>query len=114
MGSKCNVVLFEEDDTEVIRVSKSDRLDGGMSSLGVQDKWYNDGRYIKLNTCGYEGVAEILASHLLRYSDLPSNLYTPYYSCIIEENGKVLGSGCYSYNFLNDDESELSFFYWIG
>ena len=41
------------------------------SSKGNQEKWYEDGRWYKLDLFGYEALAEVLCSHLLTQWNLP-------------------------------------------
>ena len=72
-------------------------------SKGVQEKYCKDGYFYKLNTLGNEGYVEYLVSRLLKFSNLPSNLYVSYEYCRI--NGKL---GCRSKNFLQAGETFMS------
>lgn len=72
------------------------------SSIGTQNKYYDDSKWFKLDTVGYEGTAEYLASLVLKYSNV--NDYVTYEKCTI--NGK---NGCVSKTFLNENESFISF-----
>lgn len=42
---------------ETINVSFKNRLTTGSTSKGNQLKWFKDGKFIKLDLLGYEGVA---------------------------------------------------------
>jgi hypothetical protein len=87
--------------SEIIDVTSDERLQNKSYSTngGNQMKWLHDGKYIKLDLCGYQSLAEKMVYCLLAYSDIPADKYIAYYTCIIRENGKVLGRGCYSYDF---------------
>lgn len=69
------------------------------SSKGDQSKWQLEERWIKQNTRGYEGQAEVLASLILQCSILSSNNYVKYYPCKIELPDGTRQQGCYSYDF---------------
>ena len=70
------------------------------TSDGTQDKYYKDGLWFKLDRYGGEGLAETVASLILKESGLAPNLFVEYKLCLI--NGK---NGCYSKNFLKENES---------
>lgn len=85
------------------------RNDIGFSSLGVENKYYKDGYWYKQDISGYEGLAEETCSMILRHSNLAEyqggkGSYIEYEACTI--NGK---SGCRSKNFLQENESVLTF-----
>lgn len=87
-------------DVDIIEVSRDDRFGVASSSYGNQIKWIKGDRYIKKDLLGYESVAEVLVSYLLCNTDLrPSIDFVIYYPCIIVEDGKNLGNGCYSYDY---------------
>ena len=75
------------------------------TSDGTQDKFFKDGLWFKLDRYGGEGIAETAASIILKESCLDSSKFVTYTPCLI--NGK---SGCYSKNFLNDDESFITLY----
>ena len=75
------------------------------TSDGTQDKFFKDGLWFKLDRYGGEGIAETVASIILEESGLDSSKFVKYTPCLI--NGK---SGCYSKNFLNEDESFITFY----
>lgn len=67
------------------------------SSKGDQSKWHVNNRWIKKNTRGYEGQAEVLASLILSCSTIKE--YVAYSPCeILLPNGDT-AIGCYSYDF---------------
>lgn len=69
------------------------------SSKGDQSKWQVDNKWIKQNTRGYEGQAEVLASLILSCSTLTEREYVKYHLCeILLPNGET-SLGCYSYDF---------------
>lgn len=89
---------------EVIYVSRSERLLSRLSSRGNQSKWKSGDKFIKLNCLGYENIAEELVSWFLGFTDLDKSDYVQYKSCLIVEDGKHLGIGCYSLDFTSDCE----------
>lgn len=93
---------------ELVNVQSSDRLDVGGTSKGNQIKWYSNNRIIKLSSMGYEDIAEVLVSNFLHYTNVKN--FVDYYSCIIFEDDKFMGYGCYSYNFLASNERDITFY----
>ncbi len=75
------------------------------TSDGTQDKYYKDDYWFKLDRYGGEGMAETTASILLRESGLAPEFFVEYQPCLI--NGK---KGCYSKNFLSEDESFITLY----
>jgi len=75
------------------------------TSDGTQDKFFKDRLWFKLDRYGGEGIAETAASIILKESCLDTSKFVTYTPCLI--NGK---SGCYSKNFLNDDESLITLY----
>lgn len=99
---------LHKDNMEIVYLKKEDRINCGTSSKGNQIKWFKDNIFYKLNLFGYENTSEVLISCLL---DNISNLIIPfveYNNCIIIENGRNLGLGCYSENFKSNNYTELS------
>lgn len=94
--------LFEirDEDLEVVDVSRSNRISINGTSKGNQLKWYKDGKFIKLDMLGYEGIAEVMVSYLLSYTTLKKDVdWVEYHQCLVVEEGKLLGVGCYSLDF---------------
>lgn len=93
------LVDTEIDKLEIIDVSYTNRIMDSSSSKGNKPKWYKDNIWIKLDNLGYESIAEVMTSYLLNFTDLNKDEYVEYKSCLIRENGKILGRGCYSTDF---------------
>lgn len=69
------------------------------SSKGDQSKWRVGNKWVKKNTRGYEGQAEVLASLVLACSTLTEQYYVKYHPCdIILPDGES-SIGCYSLDF---------------
>lgn len=69
------------------------------SSKGDQSKWRVGNKWVKQNTRGYEGQAEVVASLVLEHSTLKKTDYVAYHLCeIILPNGEK-SEGCYSFDF---------------
>ena len=78
----------------------------GHSSKGNQPKWFADGKWYKADHMGYEGLAEVLVSQLLRHSNVTDFiLYEP---TKITYDGRTV-SGSSSPNFLKQDEILIPF-----
>lgn len=69
------------------------------SSKGDQSKWRVGDRWVKQNTRGYEGQAEVLASLVLTHSILHEKNYVKYYPCEIVLPDGEISVGCYSHDF---------------
>lgn len=98
----CTVCLDEvdKDILETVNVSFRNRLMTGSTSKGNQLKWFIDGKFIKLDLLGYEGVVEVAVSYLLHWSNLEKGKdWVKYKQCNIVEDGKYLGVGCYSLDY---------------
>ena len=69
------------------------------SSKGDQSKWRVGEKWVKQNTRGYEGQAEVLASLVLACSTLQEKDYVKYAPCeiILPDGEKSIG--CYSHDF---------------
>lgn len=93
---------------EKIYVTKMNRVNMCGTSKGNQMKWFKDNKFIKSNTWKwYEDVSEVLVSKLLHFSNVES---LHYYPCEIIEDGRCVGGGCYSHNFLKQDEQDITFY----
>ena len=90
---------IDDKQLDVVNVSKSERFIT-QGSKGMQPKWRHDNRIVKLNSLGYEDIAEVLVSRFLQFTDISSEDYILYYPCSIVEDGVRLGTGCYSENFM--------------
>ncbi len=77
----------------------------GHSSKGNQPKWTTADRWYKADFMGYEGLAEVLISRLLKYSNVPE--YVKYDSVSILYDGKTV-PGCSSLNFRKKGEILIS------
>lgn len=69
------------------------------SSKGDQSKWRVGNKWVKQNTRGYEGLAEVLASLVLAHSTLEEKDYVKYYPCEIVLPEGDTSIGCYSHDF---------------
>lgn len=69
------------------------------SSKGDQSKWRIGDKWVKQNTRGYEGHAEVLASLVLAHSTLKETDYVKYYPCEIVLPDGDTSIGCYSHDF---------------
>ena len=69
------------------------------SSKGDQSKWRVGNKWVKQNTRGYEGQAEVLASLVLECSTLDPSKYVVYQPCIIQLADGEQFDGCYSLDF---------------
>ena len=86
------IELFEQNER------KADR----QSSKGNQLKWENNGSWYKADCTGYEGLAEYMISHLLKFSSLQKDEFVLYdYERIKYKN--IFYNGVKSNNFLYDD-----------
>lgn len=73
----------------------------GHSSKGNQMKWLQDGYWYKADQFGYESLAEVVTSRLLRKSNVTDAVY--YEPVIIRYKGKDY-RGCRSANFRQTEE----------
>ena len=75
-------------------------------SKGNQDKWLRDGRWYKLDSAGYEGLAEAVCSALLAKTNLPELgfRFVSYRVEHVEAHGRPR-VGCSSADFRSEDES---------
>lgn len=86
----------------VVEMNQDGVLTGsGHSSKGNQLKWEKDGFWYKADALGYEGLAEVVVSALLKESELEDFVeYTP---AFIRYRGKIY-RGCRSRNFREEGE----------
>ncbi len=75
------------------------------SSKGNQFKWKVDGYWYKSDFLGYEGLSEVIASDILRCSNIQR--FCEYEPELIKYNGTIR-SGCKSRDFLNEGESLIT------
>lgn len=74
----------------------------GHTSKGNQPKWLIGGTWYKADHMGYESLAEIVVSRILRRSTVPS--FINYEPVLIRTENGVL-SGCSSHGFLGERET---------
>lgn len=72
------------------------------SSKGNQIKWENEGIWYKADYAGYEGLAEYVVSHLLKYSSLNETEYAIYELEEVKYKSSVY-NGAKSMDFVKDD-----------
>ncbi len=84
----------------MIILSQEDlKIENRHSSKGNQMKWLKSGKWYKADYTGYEGMAEYMVSHLLKYSNLDEKTFILYETEEIQySNAKY--RGCSSENFL--------------
>ena len=73
----------------------------GYTSKGDQPKWQMNGKWYKADHMGYEALAEVLVSQLLKQSNVPN--FVEYKPVLIQYQGKEI-PGCASKNFRRKDE----------
>ena len=78
----------------------------GHTSKGDQPKWQLDGKWYKADHMGYEALAEVVVSQLLKQSNVPD--FVEYRPVLIQYQGKEI-PGCVSKNFRRKDEMLVSF-----
>lgn len=84
---------------EIIQIPTDAKRIIGTSSKGDQSKWRIGNKWVKQNTRGYEGQAEVLASLVLKCSTLDCSNYVVYKPCIIQLADGEQFDGCYSLDF---------------
>lgn len=77
------------------------------SSKGNQFKWKRGDYWYKADYTGYEGLAEYMVSHLLRYSTLGTEEYVLYDTEEIRYGNQSF-AGCRSHDFLTDFSKKQS------
>ena len=78
----------------------------GHTSKGDQPKWQRDGKWYKADHMGYEALAEVVVSQLLKKSNVPE--FVEYKPILIDYDGKGL-AGCVSDSFRGKDEMLVPF-----
>lgn len=78
----------------------------GHTSKGDQPKWQLDGEWYKADHMGYEALAEVLISQLLRQSNVPD--FVEYRPVLIQHQEKEF-PGCVSRNFRRKNEMLVPF-----
>ena len=78
----------------------------GHTSKCDQPKWQLDGKWYKADHMGYEALAEVLVSQLLKQSNVPN--FVEYDPVLIQYQGKEI-PGCVSKNFRRKDEMLVPF-----
>ena len=78
----------------------------GHTSKGDQPKWQLDGKWYKADHMGYEALAEVVVSQLLKQFNVPD--FVEYRPVLIQYQGKEI-PGCVSKNFRRKDEMLVSF-----
>ena len=87
---------------EQIKLSEREIIESAShSSKGNQPKWFVNGIWYKADHMGYEGLAEIVVSRLLKKTNIKN--FVEYFPVKIEFSD-YNRSGCYSHNFLEKDE----------
>lgn len=74
------------------------------SSKGNQDKWYGSGRWYKEDGLGYEALAEVLVSRLLRKTNVRQ--VVGYDFVTLQRGGRVV-HGCVSEDFMGPDDDKV-------
>ena len=83
-----------------IKVKENHRKYTSSTSKGNQTKWCVDRRWVKANHHGYEDVAEVASTLVLKSSNLSPEAYVDYHLCrIIDDDTGMEFDGCYSYDF---------------
>lgn len=72
------------------------------SSKGNQNKWHINGKWYKMDNMGYEGLAEIITSEMLKKSNIFA--YVPYHFAKLSLYDKEY-NGCFSKEIKNDGET---------
>jgi len=78
----------------------------GHTSKGDQPKWQLDGKWYKADHMGYEALAEVLVSQLLKRSNVSN--FVEYEPVLIQYQGKEV-PGCVSKSFRAKDEMLVPF-----
>lgn len=78
----------------------------GHTSKGDQPKWQVDGKWYKADHMGYEALAEVLTSRLLKKSNAPN--FVEYEPVLIQYQGEEV-PGCVSRSFQGKDEMLVPF-----
>lgn len=74
------------------------------SSKGNQNKWSGKGKWYKADSLGYESLAEVLVSRLLKKTN--AEPFVQYQHEFLEHNGQIV-SGCSSENFMLQEDDKI-------
>lgn len=86
----------------IIQIEQENILTGnGHSSRGNQLKWEQDGWWYKADALGYEGLAEVVASELLKHSNRGN--FVEYEPAVVRYKDRYY-RGCRSRNFKREGE----------
>lgn len=94
-----------ENPIKKFKVNKPNKLKQLTTLKGNQIKWFKDNYFIKADTNGYESIAELITSILLKHTKTID--YVEYNLCEIETEDDLLVD-CYSENYIKDDNTSLS------
>lgn len=86
----------------------TDRKIAETSSKGNQEKWFEDGRWYKLDQFGYEALSEAVISELLEHCNFNNKFDFVRYNIeelIVHNRPRV---ACVSDNFLNENQSIIT------
>lgn len=89
----------------MIKFTDSEKINIKSSSKGDQAKFQSGQFWYKIDSFGYEGLAESVATRLLEHSNI--NSFAKYSEERIEYNGVVF-NGCKSENFLKEGEEIIT------
>lgn len=78
----------------------------GHTSKGDQPKWQLEGKWYKADHMGYEAIAEVVISALMKRSNVPD--FVEYRPVLIQYQGREL-PGCVSQSFRGKDEMLIPF-----
>ena len=78
----------------------------GHTSKGDQPKWQLEGKWYKADHMGYEALAEVVISALMKRSNVPD--FVEYQPVLIQYQGREL-PGCVSQSFRGKDEMLIPF-----
>lgn len=98
--------------SETIKLYGESRVLTSSTSKGNQIKWYKNGYWYKANQLGYEDIAEVAATLVLRCSNLEEGKdYIGYSLCnIAEVDTGEFYKGCESKNFVTNDFSLVTLY----
>ena len=84
------------------------RTNTRQSSKGNQLKWENESIWYKADYTGYEGLAEYVISHLLKYTNLNEDEYVLYEPEQIKYKRQIY-NGVRSRSFIDEESKSLTF-----
>lgn len=89
----------------VIKHQRRNKLANGTLSKGAQVKYLVDNRWVKLDGCGYEALAEVVSSQLAKQLGVP---HTVYEMCIYVQTETVSITSCISESFIPAGYTEVN------